>query len=181
MIKEGVKYNVLIGRFQPLTNAHIECAIKAKEKNGCDTILCMIDRPEEKMSEKNPFPTQEYGWMYEKGCRANPQFCIAGLVYVKNADFVKLSQMAAFQIAGWICGSDRYQIYKDMVEKYRDQIVVTPDFEVIEVERTGDDISATKARQALLDDDFETWKKITPFRTILRFEKSQEYVRRYNK
>lgn len=154
-------YNILIGRFQPLTTAHVQCCEQAYKQTGNPCILCMVDRDDSKISEKNPFPTKYFAKVYQDALKHNK--AIAGVHLVKNADIVKISQEAPFEISGWICGTDRVPAYSKMVEKYRDQMVVTDDFQLIEIARTDEDISATKARKALEDNDKATWNKITPF------------------
>lgn len=172
------KYNIMIGRFQPLTYAHTACCTRALMKNGLRTILCMIDRPEEKMDKRNPFPTKEFAELYKDVLRKDfKDKVIADIILVKNADVVKLSQEVDFEIGAWICGEDRYDAYKAMVDKYRDQMNVSEDFELIKIDRTDDDISATKARQALEDNDSKTWSLLTPF--DFQFKKFKECYDKY--
>lgn len=153
--------NILMGRFQPITLGHIKCAEEAWKKNGVKTILLIVDTTKE--DAKHPFATNILLPYYEK---LNKEFkCIAGYVVVKTADIVKnapICKDAGFEPISWTCGSDRYDSYKKMVDKYGEQAGLSPDFEVIEIRRGDEDISATKVRNALLKDDRTTFEKLTP-------------------
>jgi citrate lyase synthetase len=63
-----------------------------------------------------------------------------------------------------------------MAEKYGDKAGLTDDFEMIEVKRSDDDISATKVRQALLDNDKRTFDKLTPFGTLTQHLRGNESI-----
>ena len=54
----------------------------------------------------------------------------------------------------------------ELADKYGDKAGLTDDFQMIEVKRSDDDISATKVRQALLDNDKRTFDKLTPFGSL---------------
>ena len=71
-----------------------------------------------------------------------------------------------YEICSWTCGTDRLESYEKMSNKYHDQAHLSDDFEMIEIKRSDEDISATKARQALLDDDKTTFASLTPLMTI---------------
>jgi nicotinic acid mononucleotide adenylyltransferase len=155
--------NIIVGRFQPITTGHIKCAQYARDKKNLPTLLCMIDTPMEKVDAKHPFPSGHLSFMYHRMFLTDEN--IVGIILVKNADIVKISEICAFKnyrIAAWTCGTDRYKAYKAMSERYKEQANLTDDFELLEVPRTDDDESATKLRQALHDDDKETFAKLFP-------------------
>ena len=86
-----------------------------------------------------------------------------------SADIVKIGEMLdkeGYEIASWTCGTDRIASYSKMSEKYHDKAHLTSDFKMIEVPRTAEDISASKARKLLLDDDLAGWRKITPLYSL---------------
>jgi predicted nucleotidyltransferase len=64
----------------------------------------------------------------------------------------------------WGTGSDRMKSYGYQVnnDSYRDQLNARADFGLFEIPRTDDNISATQVRNALLDGDEKTFKKMTP-------------------
>ena len=53
---------------------------------------------------------------------------------------------------------------------------MTDDFQVLEVKRSDEDISATKVRQALLMDDKKTFNQMTPFGTLSQHLKGKDSV-----
>jgi ribosomal protein L7/L12 len=64
----------------------------------------------------------------------------------------------------WGYGTDRKKDYGSMIDKqsYRDQLGVDPSFKGYEIPRTGENISASKVRNALKIDDEKTFKQMTP-------------------
>jgi citrate lyase synthetase len=81
-----------------------------------------------------------------------------------------------YEICAWTCGTDRYNDYKNMAEKYGEKAGLTDDFQVLEVKRSDEDISATKVRQALLNDDKRTFDQMTPFGTLSQHLKGDKSV-----
>lgn len=64
----------------------------------------------------------------------------------------------------WGTGTDRMKSYGYQVnnDSYRDQLNVNKDFALFEIPRSDDNISATNVRNAMLDGDEKTFKKMTP-------------------
>lgn len=158
--------NIIIGRFQPITTGHIKCATVAYEKAEIPTVLCMIETPEAKVDSRHPFPSSQLLPIY-KELFSNPQdkSHIVDIVLVKNADIVKIAEQLrekGYEIRSWSCGTDRYDSYSKMAEKYSEKAGLPSDFEVIEIKRGDEDESATKLRQALRDDDKTTFFKMFP-------------------
>ena len=160
--------NIIVGRFQPITIGHIKCAIEAFDKNeGHRTVLCMIDTPDNKVDARHPFSSSMlmpiYKSMFLKS--RDTSHCIEDIVLVKNADIVKISQTLAeldYEPISWSCGTDRYDSYVQMAERYKDKAGLPEDFKLIEIKRSDDDVSATKLRQALIDDNQDEFFKNFP-------------------
>lgn len=159
-----IKVNIMVGRFQPFTKGHYKCVENAFEKKGVSTVIAMIDTPDEKTDEKHPFPSSMllpiYKDLFEKDDK------VLDIILVKNADIVKIGELCknnGYEIVSWTCGTDRYDVYKNMADKYHDKAGLSDDFEVIEIKRSDEDISATKAREALINDDKVTFNKLTPY------------------
>lgn len=158
--------NIIIGRFQPITTGHVKCATTAYEKTGCPTVLCMIETPEAKADDRHPFPSSQLLPIY-KELFSGPQdkSHIIDIILVKNADIVKIAEQCrdkGYEIRSWSCGTDRYDSYSKMAEKYAEKAGLPADFEVIEIKRGDDDESATKLRQALRNDDKSTFFRMFP-------------------
>lgn len=157
------KVNIIIGRFQPFTYGHLKCVEEAWKVKHLKTVVVMIDTPDSKVDAKHPFPSSLLMPIYKEVFTKTGK--IVDIILVKSADIVKIGeelQSRGYEIGSWACGTDRVDAYQKMSDKYHDQAHLADDFEIVEIKRTADDISATKARKALLDDDLNTWKKITP-------------------
>ena len=168
------KVNIIIGRFQPFTNGHMKCVEYAYEKNHCKTVILIVDTV--KQDNRHPFKTVDLYPMFNL-MKKNSEL-IEDYVLVKNADIVKNGEKLksmGYEITGWVCGTDRYDNYKKMSDKYGKDIL-SDDFEVIEVPRGDEDVSATKAREALLNDDEKTFSKLCPKEFSKNFKKLKSII-----
>lgn len=155
------RINIMIGRFQPFTKGHYKCVEEARKVKDVPTVICMIETKDNKTDEKHPFPSSMLLPIYRYMFKNDPN--IEDIILVPSADIVKISdQLKDYEIVSWTCGTDRIDDYKKFTDKYHDQAHLSDDFEMIEIKRTGEDISATKVRQALLDDDKAAFLKMTP-------------------
>lgn len=150
------KVNLLVGRFQPMTSGHYKCMEYIYKKyNKRKTVICMIEVKENKTdSDKRPFPTDVFINHYKNLLDAGKEnSLVIDILKVNSADIVKIKELfesfygSKYEIVSWSCGSDRFNDYNRMASKY------TPEIEVIEIPRTNEDISATKARSALKENN----------------------------
>ena len=154
--------NIVLGRFQPFTLGHLACVKQAYFETGLDTVLCIIETPENKVDERHPFATKDIIPMID------PLFGEDNLldyVLVKNADIVKIAEALhskGYELASWACGTDRYAAYSRQCKGYWEKAGLPEEPKCIEVKRGDDDVSATKVRQAIKDGDFNTYKKLVP-------------------
>lgn len=157
------KVNIMIGRFQPFTKGHYKCVIEAAKQKDIPTVIAMIDTPDNKVNEKHPFPSSMLLPMYRNIFDNDKN--IEDIILVKSADIVKIGEECKKRnllISSWSCGTDRIDSYTKMSSRYHNEAGLTDDFEMIEILRTDEDISATKVRKALVDDDKKTFIKLTP-------------------
>ena len=157
------KVNIIIGRFQPFTYGHLKCVEEAWKVKKLKSVVVMIDTPEAKVDEKHPFPSTMLLPIYKDVFAKSGK--IVDVVLCKSANIVEIGEVLkdnGYEISSWTCGTDRIDAYQKMSDKYHDDAHLAEDFEMIEIKRTADDISATKARKALIDDDLNTWKRMTP-------------------
>ena len=155
------KVNIIIGRFQPFTLGHLKCAQEAQRKLGIKSVLLVINTV--KQDARHPFLTKQIEKILDKMCKEEPT--LTGYVLVKNADIVKnveILREAGYEPVSWTCGKDRYNQYETMVKKYGKDINLDDNFEVIEVKRGDEDISATAVRQALRNNDEDTYISLVP-------------------
>lgn len=156
-----VRVNIIVGRFQPITKGHLKCIKYIWEKYNTPTVILMIDT--KVPNERHPFTSNILVPMYKELFKSSPM--IADILLVKNADIVtnhELLMSKGYEAKLWVCGTDRYDSYKKLAEKYHDKAGLPNDFEVIEIKRTDEDESATKARQCLIDGDEKGFYKIFP-------------------
>lgn len=155
-----MKVNLLMGRFQPFTLGHMKC-VEAAAMKGLKTVIAQIET--KSSDKKHPFTDSDIENAMQDLIKTTPN--IIDVVKVKSADIVKIGEVFGqhdYQIAGWTCGTDRIESYTKMSSKYADKAGLTNDFQMIEVKRGDEDISATKVRNAMLDDDKATFDKLTP-------------------
>ena len=169
------KVNICLGRFMPFTNGHYKMIEYGLKHNGLPTIIFMISN--KKMDKKHPFSDelmQKEMDMLKKSLKG-----IENTVYVSSADIVKLGQWCYennYEPQLWITGSDRLAAYKRQAEnpKYQDLGHFPSSFTTLEVPRTDEDISATKVREAIMNDDLEVFKKMMPEGTEKLFDDFKE-------
>lgn len=150
------RVNILIGRFQPITKGHIKCIDRALEE-GLPTVLCMIDTADDKVDERHPFPSSMILPLYKA------ILDVEDVVLVRSADIVSISQaLKDYEIASWTCGTDRVKDYERMANRYKTDAGLAEDFHITEIPRDDSDISATKAREALLEGDEREFYKLFP-------------------
>lgn len=168
--------NIIIGRFQPMTDGHMKCMESAYKQLGVGTVICLIDTPENKIDERHPFSTSILIPIYNE--LKDTYKYINDIVIVKNADIVKIGEALndKYEIKSWTCGTDRIDAYKAMSERYKEQAGLPDDFQMIEVKRTDEDTSATIVRKALKDGDIKTFNKLTPYDTLKSFIKEPNKV-----
>ena len=169
------KVNICLGRFMPFTKGHYKMIEYGLKYNGLPTIVFMISN--KKMDKKHPFSDeliQKEMDMLKKSFKG-----IENTTYVSSADIVKLGQWCYennYEPQLWITGSDRLAAYKRQAEnpKYQDLGHFPSSFTTLEVPRTDEDISATKVREAIMNDDLGTFKKMMPVGTEKLFNEFKE-------
>tara|TARA_B110000285_G_scaffold18148_1_gene17697 strand:+ start:1 stop:948 length:948 start_codon:yes stop_codon:yes gene_type:complete len=114
--------------------------------------------------EKRPFDEDMQQAMFAKMKKQYP-FLEASFVVPNGAiDTMFAAARPAYEPMMWGYGTDRKKAYGNMINKqsYRDDLGVDPSFKGYEIPRTGENISASKVRNALKIDDERTFKKMTP-------------------
>lgn len=176
LIMTKIPINIIVGRFQPFTDGHMKLIDAAWNQLHIDTIMCIINTPEEKVDKRHPFSTSALLPIYNelKGTYKH----IKDIVTVTNADIVKIGKILndKYEIKSWTCGTDRVQTYTKMSNDYKEQAGLPDDFQIIEVKRSGEDVSATKVRQALIDGDVKTFNRLTPYNTLRSYLKEPNKV-----
>ena len=155
--------NIVIGRFQPLTNGHVKCINETYRKYGLKTILFIIGVGDDKVDTRHPFATSSLIPMYKKTLRHLEN--IIDIVEVRSADIIRISSICeqlGYQIKTWSCGEDRAVAYTQMGVRYKERAHLCEDFKVVVFDRT-DGISATGVRNAIILKDYDTFVRNTPY------------------
>ena len=167
------KVNIIVGRFQPFTLGHLNCIKSVYNETGVRTVILVIDS---KVNEKHPFNKQILTKMFKSIIKTYRHFC-ADFLFVKNADIVlntELLRENGYNPISWVCGTDRFQPYNNMVNKYADKANLTPNFKVFCVDRYIDHINATSVRKALKMGIYEVFKTSVPECIYYMYDKFKE-------
>lgn len=163
--KSRKKVNIFLGRFQPFTKGHLKVLELGYKENSLPTVILMIQNT--KMDEKHPFSDDLITKEMDIIKKEYPKL-IADTLYVKSADILLFSELLHnndYEPILWLTGSDRLVPYTKMAEKYKDQAQLISDFKTFEIKRTDEDISATKVRESIKNNDINEYKKLMPINT----------------
>ncbi len=161
--------SVFMGRFQPPTAAHIKIIDDAVKKYKQQVVVAVVKSG----NEKSPFSFKLVKEILQKSCKQKPR-----VIELKSGfigDFISPIRDFGFEPYVLLAGSDRINGYKAQVKRYTDELNLQ--LTVKEIKRGDDDISATKVRQAISDDDIETFKKITSKGSHKFFKKLQKELK----
>lgn len=163
---KGLKrVNIFVGRFQPFTLGHGKVINALYKENGLKTIIFLIKAKKKKKDdeEKRPFDEDLQTKMINALKNTYP---IEDVIILPSASIDKMFNELRpnYEPVLWGAGSDRMKSFGFQVnkEKYREDLGVLDNFKLFEIPRTDDNISATKVRSALIDDDFDAFKSMTP-------------------
>jgi len=158
--------NIFVGRFQPFTLGHAKVLETIHKENGYPVIVFLIKSKTAKKGDEFRKPyTEEMQIEMFKNVQKQYKF-LKDIVVLNSAAIDKMFNeiRPKYEPVLWGTGSDRMKSYGYQVnnDSYRDQLNARSDFGLFEIPRTDDNISATQVRNALLDGDEKTFKKMTP-------------------
>lgn len=155
------RVNIFVGRFQPFTLGHVKVFETINKQNGLPVVVLIV-RGGKPDPERRPFGEDMQLKMF-KGMQRNYPF-LEDAFLVKNASPDTIFNMLRpkYEPVLWGTGSDRLDGYQKMIDKYREELNADPDFNMFEIFRTDDNISATKVRDAIKEDDEKSFKEMTP-------------------
>jgi len=158
---------VFVGRMQPLTLAHSKIIEDMSKENDEGIVFLVKGKASSKDKEKNPFDE-------------DTQIKMINLIKPKNitvrvipsAFFVdELNKYTNTKFTVY-AGSDRVKAYKSF-NKY---IENGNTLEIKEIKRTDEDISATKVRESLKNNDEDEFKKLTPVKIHGMFKELKKFI-----
>ena len=162
-----------VGRFQPPTAAHAKI-IKQMQSYSAAKPLLFIVRGEKSGQDKtkNPFSEKTQKDMIEKSTG------VKNVIFVPSAfigELVHQARNRKQEIVRLFCGTDRVKGYQSQIDRYKDELNL--DMKIEEIKRSEEDISATKVRQAIITNDFDTFKKMTTNLDKKDFERLQKEIK----
>lgn len=158
--KKGKKEVVVTtGRFNPFTAGHNKIVKQSKAATGLPTVILLVKgKHQAKITDKNPLKTPEQIKMIKKSAGKNViDVLVLDSAFITN--FVDALRKKNYEPRYIYTGTDRLALAKSQVDKYGEAMDV--DIEVKEIKRTDKDISATKVRQAAIDNDFKAYQSMT--------------------
>jgi len=160
------KVNIFVGRFQPFTLGHAKVLQSLHDQNGLPVVVFLVKSKTAKKEDAFKRPYDEHMQMQMfKAVQRQYKF-LKDIIMVPFAaiDTLFNELRPKYEPVLWGTGSDRIDSYSGQAykETYREQLNVLPEFGMHEIHRTDDNISATKVRNAMLDDDFKAFASMTP-------------------
>lgn len=155
------KANIMVGRFQPIHLGHIKSAQELKSKNGLPVVFVVVKG--NKPNKKSPIQKATIMQMMNKVKNEYPDL-IAEVVFAKTGFIENILKAIRpnFEPVHWGCGADRfkdYQLQLDYIKRKNLNLNLKKDFKLVELPRFG---SATDVRNAIENEDFAGFKKLTP-------------------
>ena len=164
--EQGAKLvNMFVGRFQPFTLGHAKVVETIYKQNGHPVVILLVKAKNKKKEDafKRPYDEETQVAMINS---LKSKYPIEEVFVIPTGgiDTMFNAMRPKYEPVLWGTGSDRMKTYGFQVNKdtYREDLGVRPDFGLYEIPRTGNNISATQVRNAMLDGDEKLFKKLTP-------------------
>lgn len=163
------KVNFMVGRFQPPTLGHLKVIEQIHDQNGYPVVIFTV-RSKKRNPEKTPFSDDTINKMFMDIKNEYPNL-IADFIKIPSAgiDTIIDNLRPKMEPVLWGTGTDRLKGYQLQTQRYRDYPGF-PNIEIYEIKRGDDDISASKVRKAIRNNDFNTYKKMMPKSTHKYFD-----------
>lgn len=165
-IERGAKkVNMFVGRFQPFTLGHTKVLENLYEQNGLNTVVVLVKSKTKKKddAQRRPFTTETQMQLLEM---AKADQKIEDVIVVETAGIDKIFNQLRpkYEPVLWGSGTDRMKGYGYQVDnaKYREQLNVLEEFSLFEIQRDEENVSATKVREAIINENEEEFKQLTP-------------------
>jgi nicotinamide mononucleotide adenylyltransferase len=185
---------LIVGRFQPITKVHFDIIDSARKRFQQIFIVVVKGAKSQKDKEKNPFPLGLRLRLIHNafGGKIHPSHIISaptGFVpEIMDNIFNLTSRENLKKRLVLLAGTDRIAGYKKQLDDYFEKDGVTA--EVQEIARdmdAADNISASKVREAIKNNDKETFQSMTPagihgdFMTLRKYLISESQRRFFRK
>jgi len=156
----GRKVVMFVGRMQPPSIAHVKIIEDMKKKYPSAEPVIFIVKGEGTglNKEKNPldFNTQK------RLLQTSTKNLTKNIYEIPSAflgEMLKTLREQNMEPIAIFCGTDRVKSYQQQIDRYK--LKLNLNIKVEEIHRTGEDVSASKIRDAIKQNDFETFSKMT--------------------
>lgn len=160
------KVNMFVGRFQPFTLGHAKVLETIHKQNSYPVVIFLVKAAKAQKDDaaKRPYDTETQIQMLMHVQKQYPFLKEIFVIPSAGIDLMFNEMRPKYEPVLWGTGTDRFKTYGYQVnnDKYREALGVLPEFGLYEIKRDDDDISATKVREAMLNDDKKTFEKMTP-------------------
>ena len=163
---------VIMGRFHPPTLGHKKLIEKAVKKYNAPVSIFIV-KGAKTTKEKAPFPFALQKEIFNKMTKVPHRVYIISTGFV--GEFIHELRNNDFEPVALMAGSDRLKTYKAQVKRYSEELNLN--MKVVEIKRGEEDISASKVREALKNDDVETFEKMMDKKVHNTFKKLKRYVK----
>lgn len=169
------KIGLLCGRFQPVHKGHVELIREALKH--CDHLIIAIGSAQESGTKKNPFDFETRKELIRRSLWGlNAKVTVIPVndrtvisedstwgKYLMNEVFAQTGQVPTINFSG--------------AEQIRSHWFDEVEIEQMEVDRNITPFSATKLRQAILDDDFDSFATMAPNGLFLKYRFLQKTLK----
>ena len=148
--------DLFLGRVQPLTKAHMDII-----NNMTNPVIALVRGTKKEDVSRNPFDPVYQRHMIHKVC---PTAKVIEVPTGYVPDIIAELRTHNMEVKNVHAGSDRVADYARMINGVNAQLPDTHkiDANIVEIKRTGEDVSATKVRTALKAGDEATFQKMMP-------------------
>lgn len=165
--------NIFVGRFQPFTNGHLKVLETLHKQNSKGVLLLTVQ-------SKEPYFPEILQHKIIREIVKEYSF-VRGFYSIPNAgiDTVFNEVRPAYEPVLWGFGTDRAKSYNAQIQKdiYRMELDVRQDFEGYEIKRADEDVSSTKVRLALKENNLNEFKRLMPECTWKFYEELTKHMR----
>lgn len=161
------RVGIFSGRFQPPTKAHAHIIEIMSKENYKNIIFLVKGKKTSKDKERNPFDEEIQIKLLKSICPHNVEVKVISTgFFIKELNEMEESSFILYT------GSDRFDSYN----KYPEYMEEGKVLEVKKISREDADISASKVRKALINNNKSSFESLTDDRNYNMFEKLKTYM-----
>lgn len=157
-----IPVNIFVGRYQPFTLGHVKVFEKMYKENGLPIVVFIV-RAKKHNIEKTPFNQDLQQSMFASMSKQFKFLKASYIIPTAGIDKIFNQLRPSYEPVLWGFGTDR-KSYNYQIENknYREQLNTRTDFKGFEIKRDDSNISASKVRVAIKNDNYSVFKKMTP-------------------